>query len=218
MGQEARCQVNYAGETAECTALLETHELILRATTLRATARNAAGRGGKSLFPRRIPIASISGIQVQGDQLTFLTGAGEVALALGHELAQRWAAKLTTPPPTLARKLGLAPNAKILLIGEPESEALQAALVESAANTGNAATRNPDQIIACLNTETDLDRALAKITAHPSIPAWVIYPKGAKSTLPESTVRNTLRGQGFIDTKVASVDARYTALRFIKRS
>jgi hypothetical protein len=48
-------------------------------------------------------------------------------------------------------------------------------------------------------------------------PLWVVYPKGAKSEVKESGVRDLLRSRGFIDTKVASVSARLTALRFVKR-
>jgi hypothetical protein len=48
------------------------------------------------------------------------------------------------------------------------------------------------------------------------VPLWIIYPKGEKTS--ESSVRNSLRSRGFIDTKVASVSAKLTALRFLKRS
>jgi hypothetical protein len=48
-------------------------------------------------------------------------------------------------------------------------------------------------------------------------PLWIVYPKGANSEVKESGVRDLLRSHGFVDTKVASVSARLTALRFVKR-
>jgi hypothetical protein len=205
MGREATCQCQWGTQSARCKVLLETTELIVR----------ELNRGA---LRHTVPIASLTKVEVLGDQLKLRAGKDHVVLNLGAELAQSWAQKIVTPPPTLAKKLGLTPSAKILLIGEPESEELQAALAESAAETGEASAKTPEQIVACLHTEAELGRALARITAHPSSPVWIIYPKGAKSSLPEAAVRNTLRSQGFIDTKVASVSPTLTALRFIRRA
>jgi len=205
MGREATCECQWGTESGQCKVLLETSELIVRELK-------------RGPLRRTVSIASLVKVEVHGDQLKFRAGKDEVTLALGADLAQSWAKKMAIPPPTLAKKLGLTPSAKILLIGEPESEELQSALAESVADTGKASAKNPEQIIACLHTEAELDRALARITAHASTPVWIIYPKGPKSSLPESAVRNTLRSQGFIDTKVAAVSPALTALRFIRRA
>ena len=74
-------------------------------------------------------------------------------------------------------------------------------------------------MLVCVNSQPEVD-----LTLHPCLAdktcsgtLWVIYPKGASSGVKESTVRELLRSHGFIDTKVASVSARLTALRFVKR-
>ena len=48
------------------------------------------------------------------------------------------------------------------------------------------------------------------------IPIWMVYPKGAGCSLGETAIRTTLRQRGLRDTKVASVSAMLTALRFFK--
>ena len=45
-----------------------------------------------------------------------------------------------------------------------------------------------------------------------------IRERATEATEIESEIRNTLRQEGFIDTKVASVSTTLTALRFIKRT
>jgi len=201
VGKEAKCQCIWAGESAEVRALLETQELILRGP-----------------LRRRIAIASMSSIAVQGEQLIFRVGTDDVALILGREQAQSWAKKLTTPPPALAQKLGVTLNMKVLLLGELESEELRSALAKSAAIMDKATSKTPDLVIASLNSETELTCALPRIAAHPQIPLWIIYPKGAKSSLKESTFRNTLRSLGSIITKFATVSSTFTGLQFFNRS
>ena len=198
MGREAECRCTWAGESADCKVLLETHDLILRGT-----------------IRRQLPIASLNQIEVQGDALTFRAGESAVALYLGAKLAQSWAKKLAAPPVTLASKLGIAAGSKILLIGHADSEALESTLAEAATTSG----KTPEQIVACVHTPAELDRALARATSFAANPpVWIVYRKGARSDLPESVIRAVLRGQGFMDTKVAAVDATYTALRFSRRS
>jgi len=197
MGREAQCQCIWAGESGQCKVLLETAELIVRGA-----------------FRRVIPISSMTDIAVDGDNLTFCVGADKVALTLGAAQARSWAKKLTTAPPTLASKLGISSDSQLLLIGESDSEELSSALAGAATRSSTI----PGLIVACVHTQAELDQALHRATAYSSKPPiWIVYPKGAGTPLPESVIRNTLRSQGFIDTKVASVDATYTALRFIKR-
>ena len=50
------------------------------------------------------------------------------------------------------------------------------------------------------------------------VPIWMVYAKGPGHDLSETAVRSLLRDNGMIDTKVASVSAKFTALRFIYRA
>jgi hypothetical protein len=200
MGREANCQCRWAAESAPCKVLLETNELIVRGP-----------------IRRRAPISSLTDVLVQGDQLHFRAGADEVALKLGANLAQSWAKKLTTQPPSLATKLGISHDTHLLLIGEFESGELKSAI--AAGGTHGRSANSVNLILALVRTITDLNYTLdIYSTQHTNPPIWIIYPKGPKKPMSESEIRGTLRHQGFIDTKVASVSTTLTALRFIKRS
>lgn len=197
MGREATCQCQWAAEAAPCKVLLETSELIVRGS-----------------IRRRVPIASLTQVAVRGDQLIFHVGKDKVALTLGSDLAQSWAKKIATPPPTLAAKLGITSESHLLLIGEFETAELKTAIAEAALNEA----QSPDLILANIKTSADLNYTLDRYRTLPATPPiWFIYPKGAGKPLGETEIRSTLRHEGFIDTKVASVSSTLTALRFIRR-
>jgi len=198
MGRETTAQCRWANEAGLCKVLLESQELILR--------------GG---LRRRVPLSQLSDVSVENEVLRFRAGDDQVSLDLGSELAQRWAKALQTPAPSLAKKMGISHASRLLVLGEAKSEELKAAIAEGVlAENGEA-----DLIIASVRTRRDLDFALDQFpTRQPSVPpVWIVYPKGAGASLGELSVREDLRKRGFIDTKVASVSAKLTALRFIKR-
>jgi hypothetical protein len=198
MGREAICRCVWAGQAAECKVLLETHEMIVRGA-----------------IRRSVSIASLTEVSVRDGDLIFHAGDDEVTLSLGSTLAQSWAKKLTTPPPTLATKLGILPGSQLALIGEIEGEELKT-VIAGVASTGN---REVTLILASVKTRKDLNYVLDRYPTYTSNPPiWIIYPKGPKQPLGESEIRSTLRHESFIDTKVASVSQSLTALRFIKRS
>jgi hypothetical protein len=197
MGREATVQCRWGQETGHCKVLLETHELIVRGD-----------------LRRRVPIAQVIDVSVEGEELRFRVGGDAVSLSLGPSLAQRWAKALTTPPPSLASKLGISSTSRLRVLGEIDSRELEAAIAEAAATDG----KNADLMIALVTTPHDLDLALARLPKRQSDtpPLWIVYPKGSANPFGESSVRESLRGRGFIDTKVASVSSKLTALRFIR--
>jgi hypothetical protein len=194
MGREAICHCKWGSEEADCKVLLETGELILRLG-----------------MRRRVPWSEMSAVSARDSKLHFKVGPDRVELNLGRELAQRWAKLIATPLATLAHKLGISRTTKIFVIGNVKSEELKQAMAD-----GSLATeKDADLILICVNSQLELDRYVAGKTY--SQPLWIIYPKGATSGVKESAVRTFLRSQGFIDTKVASVSAKLTALRFVSR-
>jgi len=197
MGSEATCECQWADQSAACKVLLETGEVIVRGP-----------------IRRRALISSLTEVSAQGDRLQFRAGEDLVSLKLGVNLAQSWARKLTTQPPSLAAKLGISKDSQLLLIGDFEAEELLSAVAEASATGGKPA----NLILANAKTIADLNYALDRYAANPANPPlWIIYPKGSNKPLSENDVRSTLRHEGFLDTKVASVSATLTALRFIKR-
>lgn len=197
MGREATCHCQWADESGQCKVLLETSELIVRGP-----------------IRRRTLIASLTRVSAEGDSLHFYAGQDAVILTLGSALAQNWATRIATPPATLAAKLGISSQSNVLIVGDCVDEELKAA-VEIAATTES---KNPDLMLAHVKGADDLNYALdlyAKMASHP--PIWIVYPKGPNKPIGETEIRNTLRRENFIDTKVASVSSSLTALRFVQR-
>jgi len=204
MGREAKVECQWGDEAGQCKVLLESQELIVRGA-----------------IRRRVALASLSHIFAEENRLRFRVGPDEVFLDLGSKAAQSWAKAITTPLPSLAAKLGISKTSRLLLIGGVEDEALKAATAEAASSIrGGAPKPETDLVLASIRTGADLDQLLDHLSAFsPTVPPlWIIYPKGKKAEVGETTIRERLRGRGFIDTKVASVSELLTALRFVARS
>jgi hypothetical protein len=197
MGREAVCTCDWNGTVAEVKALLETNEIILRGA-----------------MHKRIPFNEIKDVNANADRLSFNVAGEAVQLALGSA-AEKWAAAITNPPPTLAHKLGITDKIVVRVIGEVCDEALNEAIAASAA----VASKDAGLILAYVDSPESLHAALrdAKAQLHKGVPIWMVYAKGKGPTINETAVRSLLRDNGMIDTKVASVSAKYTALRFIYR-
>ncbi len=194
MGREAICECTFAGTTAEVKALLESDELILRGN-----------------IRMRAPLHALHDVRVESESLCFNFDKHPVQLRLGAVAAKSWAKKIKTPPPSLADKLGIT-GKTVRTIGPISDRALDSAINSAAL----ISTRNPDLILAYVDTPESLAATLreAKAQLARSIPIWLVYRKRPGHPLNESAIRTTLRAQGFMDTKVASVSEELTALRF----
>ena len=194
MGREAICDCTFAGTTAEVKALLESEELILRGD-----------------IRMRVPFHTLHNVRVESDSLCFNLGKHAVQLRLGAAAAKSWAKKIETPPPSLADKLGIT-GKTVRTIGPIADRTLDSALKSAAL----ISARNPDVILSYVDTSESLATTLreAKAQLARSIPIWLVYRKGPGHPLDESAIRTCLRANGLMDTKVASVSADLTALRF----
>lgn len=198
MGREANCTCVWNGARHHVKALLEPPELILREE-----------------IRRRIPFAKMKNVGADGDWLRFTFEGEPVAVQLGDGMAAKWADAMLKPPPTLAKKLGITPETTVRTIGPMDDAALKATL-EVAAAVSNS---KGDLILARVDTPADLNAALAKAASETKsgIPIWFIYRKGPGHPLNENLVRETALATGIVDTKIASVSAEFSALRFVKR-
>jgi hypothetical protein len=194
MGREAICDCTFAGTTTKVKALLESEELILRGD-----------------IHLRAPLHALHHVRVESASLCFNLDMGAVRLDLGATAAKSWAKKIKTPPPSLADKLGIT-GKTVRAIGPISDRALDSALISAA----RISARSPDLILSYVDTPESLANTLraAKAQLARSIPIWLIYRKGPGHPLNESVIRTTLRANGLMDTKVASVSAELTALRF----
>lgn len=194
MGLEAESELVSAGETIHVKAVLESHALILRGAV-----------------KKTLPIGEISDPRAVGDQLLFEHHGTPYALNLPGGQADKWLKKLTTEPPSLAAKLGIDAGHKALVWGHGDDDALTGAL-------SGATTDQPADAFVSIAVVADPD-ALAEaldtlLQSAPHTPVWIVYPKGAKSPLPESSVRNHLRSLGLVDTKACAVSDKWTATRY----
>ncbi len=194
MGREAICECTIVGTTAEVKALLESDELILRGN-----------------IRMRAPLHTLRDVRVESESLCFNLDKHPIQLRLGAAAAKSWAKKIKSPPPSLADKLGIA-GKTVRTIGPISDRALDSAINSAA----RISARNPDLILSYVDTSESLAATLreAKTQLARSIPIWLVYRKGAGHALNESAIRTCLRAQGLMDTKVASVSAELTALRF----
>lgn len=199
MGRESNCRCDWAGTQAEVKALIEPPDLILRGA-----------------LRKRIPIEDLKRVRAEGGLLRFTADGDAVVLDLGDEkLAARWVEALLKAPPSLAKKLRITGETAVWMIGKADDAALEAALGEAR----KVSSRSGDLIVARVEEPDDLTAALVKAAdaLGRGVPLWFIYRKGRGHALSESVVRSTGLAAGIVDTKVASVSATLTALRFVKR-
>ena len=195
MGREAICRCKWGGVTAQVKALLETQELILRGE-----------------LRKRVPFAELKSIEAKGERLCFTVAGERVELALGNDYATKWAAAILAGPKPLAKKLGITSETAVRVIGEPGDETLNEALAQAA----QILARNATLIVACVETPAELASALKKSGEQlaAGVPIWLVYPKGKGHPLNESMIRDAVLSMGLVDTKVAAVSDRLTAIRF----
>ena len=198
MGREAQCACTWNGTMCQVKALIEPPDLILRGD-----------------LRKKFPIASLREVRADGPVLRFTGNDGRFALALGADRAARWAAALLKPAPSLAQKLGIRPETIVRMIGPLDDQALRAALAQAQ----KIAVAQADLIVARVDAPSDLARALelAASDLARGAPIWIVYRKGAGQPLQENAVRSAALAAGVIDTKVASVSAEFTGLRFTRR-
>jgi hypothetical protein len=162
-----------------------------------------------------VPFTKLNDVKVQSDRLCFKVGNEPVQLILGPLSAEKWAVAIASPPPALSKKLGITRTSVVRVIGSVPDEGLQEALAEAA----RISATDTDLIVACVDSPQSLHAALrdAKQQLLSGVPIWMVYAKGPGHAINETAIRSLLRGNGLIDTKVASVSAKFTALRFIHR-
>jgi len=194
MGLEAESELTTGGDTVHVKALLESHALILRGAVRKT-----------------LPIGEIESPRAVDGRLLFEHKGAPYALALPDGQAAKWLKKLTTEPPSLAAKLGIDAAHKALVWGAADDAALNMALA-------GATTADPAEAVVMLAIATGPDALAESLNdlwrAAPDLPVWIVHPKGAKTTLPESAVRNHLRSLGMIDTKTCAVSDWLTATRY----
>ena len=189
MGQEIKCRVDFANQSCDGKALLESTEIIFRGA-----------------FRLKIPFQSISSMEAVDGKLKVQNPEGLAVFHLG-KAAEKWAAKIRNPPSRLD-KLGVRSGTKVQLIGRHEDD-FKRELTERGAVIAKS---KPDLAMLAVKTKDELVE-LAYLREQP---VWVVYPKGLQ-TITENDVIKAGRAAGFADIKVCSFSATHTALKFKPR-
>jgi hypothetical protein len=191
MGQEANCEVRFAGKISAGKALLETDDLIFRGD-----------------FRLSIPLKSIQSLEAADGVLRVTSPEGTAQFTLGAQ-ADKWARKIRNPR-TLADKLDVKPGMRVSLIGVRDMLERRTTDI-----TEGTAAKGSDLILFGAEKDKDLVklRTLQKALKRNGA-IWVVYPKG-KQEITEIGVLKAGRDAGLVDTKVARFSDTHTALKFV---
>lgn len=197
MGREATCPCQAGTHRETVRAMLEADEIRVRGPVLKL----------------RAAPASLQRLAVEGDDLVFEAEGQPWRLGLGATEAGKWLTKLTTPPPTLAAKLGVSADKPALVVGEVEDAELAAAL-------HGAATAEPARasvLIAVIISLADLDETLAVHAGMACPGVWLVYRKGRAAEPGDQALRERMRNLGYVDHKTCGVSAVWTATRYARK-
>jgi hypothetical protein len=189
MGLEIKCRVDFAGESSEGKALLETSEIIFHGA-----------------FRFKIPFQGITALEASRGRLGVQYADGHAVFHIG-QAAEKWAEKIRHPPSRLD-KLGVKPGTKIHLIGRHDADFRRELTQRGAVSSA----KKPELVFLSVKEKDQLVE-LAYLT---EAPVWIIYPKGVK-TITEGQVIAAGRAAGFVDVKVCGFSATHTALKFKPR-
>lgn len=122
---------------------------------------------------------------------------------------------------TLAQKLGLAANDRIAVASAPPGLAAMLGPLPDGARLTGEMNAKATRVLWFVKTDRELAHALATLDRLiTSQVAWLAWPKGSSgvaTSLDGNVVREAGLAAGFVDFKVCSVDATWSALAFKRR-
>ena len=131
----------------------------------------------------------------------------------------------------LAKKLGIKPGSKLLLVNAPEElaawlaplpEGVEITSISSKGKAGKGSASDQDVIVFFTMEAKDLKRRFGNLTKALQTAGglWVAWPKKASKVptdLSESVVREFGLSAGMVDNKVCAVSEVWSGLRFVRR-
>jgi len=196
MGNETTCKVRFSKQESAGKALLETSEILFRGA-----------------FRLKIPFSSIKSAKAVNGELRLQTAEGSVVFHLGPA-AEKWCVKILHPKSRI-EKLGVQPDARVVLLGEFEPEFVReiSGLTKSVSKAKVAA--DSEWIFFAADSKGNLG-ALSKISKsmEGATALWIVYPKG-QTQITENDVLTAGRTSGLKDVKVVGFSASHTALKFV---
>jgi hypothetical protein len=159
----------------------------------------------------RLPREAWSHVEAADGVVSLVAQGDTYRFELGPA-ASAWVTALTTPPPSLAEKLGVAHGCTVAVRGELPLLELEEAL----ADAPRVAPWEAEVVVVVVRTDAELESlpvwfGECGIAAH----VWIVHGKGRESTAPgDNAVRAVLRTAGWRDTKVSAIGDTWSATRY----
>ena len=159
----------------------------------------------------QVPRSAWSKVEAADGVVSFVADGETYRFRLGSTAAA-WVRALTTPPPTLAEKLGVAEGETVAVRGDLPLPELDDAL----AGAARVPPWESDVVVVVVRSDDELDALPVwfnecGIGSH----VWVVHGKGRDSTAPGDTaVRAVMRSAGWRDTKVSAIGGPWSATRY----
>jgi hypothetical protein len=119
----------------------------------------------------------------------------------------------------LARKLGIKPGHRVMLLDAPEPLALE---LPDGVDVVRRARGTADVIVSFHTDRAAFEKRLPKLRAcmEPAAGLWIAWPKRASKVptdLTENLVRDAGLANALVDNKVAAIDEVWSGLRLVIR-
>lgn len=197
MGAEAKTTLTLGRQSYAGTAQLETNELRFR--------------GDHNL---RIPLTTISDVQVRDGSLHVTHSEGTAVLGLGETTAVRWAKKIQSPP-TLADKLGVKGGMTVATLGVSDQGILDDIAARGAQVVAGKVPKGASMVLWRIEKPAalaKLDRIVERMARDGAI--WVVHPRG-NADVADTVIFAAARKAGLTYTKVVRFSDVDTAEKLV---
>ena len=184
---------------------------------------------------RNIPIVFVGGDQQKVNQVkihipdALYTDYDHVNIVIKEAIAHPL--KVTAIPKSifepyrhvpLAKKLGIKPNTKLVLIDPPKDFTKALGELPRTVTIQKQVSDQSDLVILFAEKEKDLQNSLDKIIdkLQPNAKLWIAWQKKSSephASVTQTTVRKAGLALGLVDYKISSFDATWTGLLFTRR-
>jgi hypothetical protein len=119
----------------------------------------------------------------------------------------------------LAQKLGIAPDAKLVLVAAPDGVRIE---LPSGVTVGRTVRGRAEVVVAFFTRRADYERrvdALGRMI-FPAGGLWIAWPKlasGLTTDMSDEVVRQVALPLGLVDNKVCAIDDTWSGLRVVWR-
>lgn len=197
MGAEAKTTLTLGRQTFAGAAQLETTELRFR---------------GERIL--RIPLASVTAVNVLDGSLHVTHAEGLAVLALGESTAARWAQKIVSPP-TLADKLGVRSGMVVTVIDVSDESILGDIAARGASIVRGKVAKGAVMVLWRIEKASDLTTLPAMVRRLARDGAiWVVHPRG-NAAVADTVIFAAARAAGLTYTKVVRFSDTDTAEKLV---